>query len=254
MEPIRHGAGSIVFSNFNYVVGIIGLLFHPTCFEIFKKVSQFRLGNIDVEGLWYWYWHVPEGGSQEASIGLPHDYAVKNGTELLCQWQHEPGSEHLAANPIEIPGFVALFSEATAHRSYSGVVFPWDYKGPNNSHRTNHSTPPLTSDPFTKLSVELSTMLLAYLSSKDIANLRLSSPVFRPLPAMLFRRLLLEEMPWIWEARGLEVGKTNWYKLYCMLKSCWLFKGLQNRRRIWKDVEEVVRRIRKCRQEGKVGT
>ena len=31
-----------------------GLPFHPTCFQIFKKVSLLRIGSVDVQGLWDW--------------------------------------------------------------------------------------------------------------------------------------------------------------------------------------------------------
>ena len=31
-----------------------GLPFHPTCFQIFKRVSLLRSGNVDVQGLWDW--------------------------------------------------------------------------------------------------------------------------------------------------------------------------------------------------------
>jgi hypothetical protein len=32
-----------------------GLPFHPTCFEIFNRISMDRLGQVDANGLWsYW--------------------------------------------------------------------------------------------------------------------------------------------------------------------------------------------------------
>ena len=32
-----------------------GLPFHPTCFELFKRISMDRLGRVDIDGLWsYW--------------------------------------------------------------------------------------------------------------------------------------------------------------------------------------------------------
>jgi hypothetical protein len=47
---------------------------------------------------------------------------------------------------------------------------------------------------------------------------------------------------------------TNWYQLYTDITRHWgELKGLQNRRRIWKDVEEIVRGIAKERDEGKIG-
>ena len=49
------------------------------------------------------------------------------------------------------------------------------------------------------------------------------------------------------------VAKTDWYKLYMMVKFCWInLKGLRNRKRIWKVVEEVVRKIGRYRKEGKI--
>jgi len=52
------------------------------------------------------------------------------------------------------------------------------------------------------------------------------------------------ELPW---------GKTNWYELYRNFTVQWKqLKGLHNRRRIWKDVEEIISRIGRYRDEGKI--
>ena len=115
------------------------------------------------------------------------------------------------------------------------------------------STPNAAKDQFEPLSAEITSMILNHLGSKDIANLRLATPVFRQLPTILFRRLLLEDMPWQFEVKDLDVAKVNWYDCYCMLKSSWKdFKGLRNRERIWRDVEEIVTRIEKYRKEGRI--
>ena len=96
-------------------------------------------------------------------------------------------------------------------------------------------------------------MILEHLGSKDIANLRLATPVFRQLPTILFRRLFLEDMPWLFEMQDLDVASVNWYDWYCKWKSGWEdVKGLRNRRRIWRDIEEIVSRIQKYRKEGKI--
>ena len=96
-------------------------------------------------------------------------------------------------------------------------------------------------------------MVLDHLGSKDIANLRLATPVFRELPTTLFRRLFFEDMPWLWEAKDLDIASINWYDWYCKWKSGGGdLKGLRNRRRIWRDVEEIIRRIQKFRNEGKI--
>ena len=107
----------------------------------------------------------------------------------------------------------------------------------------------ISADPFTALSTEVTSMVIAYLSSKDIANLRLVTRVVQQLPNILFRRLLLEDMPWMWELEAMPVRMFDWYRLYCIVKFGWIdLKGLRNRKRVWKEVEEIVRRIGKYRE------
>lgn len=63
----------------------------------------------------------------------------------------------------------------------------------------------------------------------------------------------MEDMPWLFEVKDLDVACVDWYDWYCKWKSCHEdVKGLRNRRRIWRDVEEIVRRIQMYRKEGKV--
>jgi hypothetical protein len=107
------------------------------------------------------------------------------------------------------------------------------------------------TDPFLALPTELLHVILAHLPSSSIASLRLATRTVRQLPIVLFRRLLLEDMPWFWEANDLPVGETNWWGLYILLKFCWAdgLKGLKNRKRIWKDVNEIVSRIESYRAQ-----
>lgn len=47
--------------------------------------------------------------------------------------------------------------------------------------------------------------------------------------------------------------RTNWCRVYYEVKANWkTLKGLQNRERIWKDVEEILRRIDGYRSEGRI--
>ena len=120
-------------------------------------------------------------------------------------------------------------------------------------HGTSLSTPKSIQDPFSQLSAELTGMILDHLGSKDVANLRLATPVFRQLPTILFRRLLLEDMPWLFEVKNLDVAKINWYDCYCALKSgCRDLKGLQNRTRIWREVEKPIQSIRGAKVRGDI--
>lgn len=93
-------------------------------------------------------------------------------------------------------------------------------------------------------------MILNRLSSRDIASLRLATPSFRSVPNTVFKRLVLEELPWFWEANSLPDGITNWYALYSKVKHVWCTsKGLRNRKRVWKDVEEIVKRIERAKEQ-----
>jgi hypothetical protein len=115
--------------------------------------------------------------------------------------------------------------------------------------------PPATNhfDGFMKLPSELRYEILNSLSSRDIANLRVVTPAYRQLPVILFRTLVRQEMPWLFEAETMPIGNTDWFMLYKMVKLCWQdLMGLRNRKRIWKDVEEVVGRIDNYRKLGKI--
>ena len=102
-----------------------------------------------------------------------------------------------------------------------------------------------SADPFLSVPMEVTSMVLEYLSSKDIASLRFATRAVRQVPQLMFRRLLLEDMPWMWEVEQIKaLTHAGWNQLYCAIKFDWIgLKGLQNRKRIWKDAEHIVRRI-----------
>jgi len=148
-----------------------------------------------------------------------------------------------------VPGLGSLLKPQDWHRTET--VFGRDML---KEYEETSSPKKVPADPFQKLPAEVASMVVHDLPSRDIANLRLAVRAFRELPNILFRRLLLEDMPWFWEVRDLPPAKTDWYQLYREAKSCWgNLKGLMNRKRIWRDVEQIVRRIERYRAEGKVG-
>lgn len=52
---------------------------------------------------------------------------------------------------------------------------------------------------------------------------------------------------------GLPPHQTNWYEVYCGITRNWKdLKGLRNRERIWKDCEEIARRITWHHEEGRI--
>jgi len=88
-------------------------------------------------------------------------------------------------------------------------------------------------------------MILDCLPSKDAVNLRLASRAIE-IPQFMFHRYLQEDLPWLWEAEDLSHNHIDWFQLYSSVKLSNL-KGLRNRKRVWKDVEEIVTRMRPFR-------
>ena len=169
-------------------------------------------------------------------------------------WKHEPGCEYLVANPINIPGLQQLLIPPGSRASRRVVFGSGDRPDEVqvNDLRTPSFTPTPAQDIFSMLPAEITSIILDWLGPKDIANLRLATPVFRPLPTVLFQRFFWEEMPWLYEVKELDMAEVDWYELYCRCKNgCRNLKGLRNRKRIWQEVEAIVDKIQRCREEVK---
>lgn len=188
---------------------------------------------------------------------FPRNSDVKRAGRDCSQWLHIQGTEYLVANPVEIPGLEKLITSCRTECHAPNQSFPLSVCGPSlkSSNKSLHGNSGLSSnqrfqlDLFEKLPPEVRYMILQDLQAKDIANLRLVTRAFRQLPTTLFRKLLLEDMPFLWEAYDLAIGSTNWLKLYTNLHRQ-EFKGLDNRERIWEDITEILRRIEVYRAEG----
>jgi hypothetical protein len=304
--------------------------FHPSCFEVFKRVSLSQSGKIDVVGLTSW-WCLEANYDQ--FNGFPRDPNVHSCHEQ--EWKHRRGTAYLVANPLYVPSFRRILEAATE----TDCNF-----NPRNGAFSIPDIPmhefSMNTDPFNLLPVELRMEVLHNLSSKDIASLRLSSRTFRQLPVSYFQSLLLREMPWVWEAWPttanpnplrqipysiwatlttaevepaiqspehdlavltdyvdivksempelaqqldeaflaqfeaiqesnsleaeslmndrkpfyLQPDKTNYFILYTLITRHWNeLRGLQNRKRIWKDCEEILKRIAQYREDGHIG-
>jgi hypothetical protein len=324
VTPHRHGCERPHAENCMWednVAHDYAIPFHPTCFEVYKRMSSMTRGKIDVSTLTSWW-------SLEADYNTFHAFP-RDKNVWSCnkqEWSHDNGTEYLVANPLYIPQLRDIFVAAVD-------------TGPDFSPRNGAFTilEPMRQetvvDQFDRLPVELQTQILDLLPSKDIASLRLASRVFTQLPISYFQSLLLREHPWLWEVwpTGLnpaqpsyakwaystaselsdrttrqardftiladycylvkkeipesaaevdaayevqvqaiqeshrqaepEEGKpfylppagTNYFVLYTLVTRHWKqLRGLQNRKRIWKDCEEILRRADKYREEGRI--
>ncbi|PLB36536.1 F-box protein [Aspergillus candidus] len=265
--------------------------FHPWCFDIFCRQSQSRFDHINVAGLIKW---------RDSEFSYDDFHKIPRCAEVLSAqeqfWGHEPGSEFLAANPLHVPYLPRILQAAVEDASFDASAGVFDL-----SLHMSHGTS--VHDPLATLPFEIQHLILGFLGSRDIANLRLASRAFQHLPNGLWYRLVREEMPWLWEAwpetecahtpsRWTEMtanetklfcqytetyksrlasegqyssdavgdllpwprtpqirlprNATNWYRLYTDVRRNWgQLKGLQNRKRIWEDVEEIFARISK---------
>lgn len=162
--------------------------FHTACFDIFSRLSRQRFGRVNLNYLMEW-WGL--GGSEEDFEKRNNHEDVKKGQEQC--WDHSPGAEYLAANPLYVPGLPSILH--TAIRDDPRFSPQQGTFAVADAHHSLVNP----SDRFQTLSQELKLMIVDRLDSQDIANLRLSSRAFRQLPLALFYRLIRREMPWLFE-------------------------------------------------------
>lgn len=114
--------------------------FHPTCFEIFTRVSRLRNNRIDIHGLTEWR---RLESNYEVDRDFPRHEAVK-WLDWDEWWCHKPGDEWLAANPVLVPWLPSLLRSAVhgdgkpleeAHTSLNDPLkrLPWNLKTPSST-------------------------------------------------------------------------------------------------------------------------
>ncbi|KAF7590767.1 hypothetical protein BBP40_002383 [Aspergillus hancockii] len=175
---------------------VFALPFHPSCFDIFSRLSKRHFHHLNLTGLMKWR---NTEFSYEDFHEFPRDGDVLSAQEQF--WLHEPGKEYLAANPLYIPNLPPLLLAAIKEdEDFTSSIRAFDPSRPKESSVTTLETAHQSTDPLLSLPNEIRLMVVEYLGSRDIANLRLVSRAFHQLPVSLWYRLVREEMPWLWEA------------------------------------------------------
>jgi hypothetical protein len=326
LTPARHNCDEPHAENCMWspeVAHDYALPFHPSCFEIFNRTTLHLYGHANVNALTSW-WSLDAG--YDEFHRFPRDPNVSKCAQQ--DWFHHRGTAYLVANPLFVPR-LSVILEAAIDRSSN-------FSPQHSAFQVLHSDKSV-NDPFHLLPTELLFEILDQLPSKDIASLRLSSRVLSGIPISYFRKLILRDMPWLWEAWGTPGGtltqmpysswttitaydaklkmrkseselaglsdyvdivkqempelahqvdedfarryqeivaarkrkfildeqdrtpfylppnETNYFTLYTLITRHWSeLQGLQNRRRIWTDCEEILRRVEAYRKEGKV--
>ncbi|KXJ92058.1 hypothetical protein Micbo1qcDRAFT_204081 [Microdochium bolleyi] len=212
VQPERHGVDQIESDNYLYewmTIHEYGLPFHPTCFELFCQASRVAFnGRVDINGLMELRdTTCREPGSRPVTGAWPAAWNKDTERSYWQGWSCFNGCEYLVANPVYVPRLTAIIASSTAaSRQGSGFSIqdsPFAYREP--------ALPPTAGgDPFLKLPVEVGRCIVDYLGSKDIASLRLASHAFQQLPISLWHRLVMEEMPFLYEAWSDDVQPYPW--------------------------------------------
>ncbi|KAL3418165.1 hypothetical protein PVAG01_09880 [Phlyctema vagabunda] len=195
MFPPRHGLDDTV--NADDIIwdepSEVGMPFHPTCLDIFMRVSRLRLGKVDINGLRAWF---ELEGDYDDVHKFPHDPNITASRDQ--SWMHLAGLEYLVANPLFVPRLQAVVDSAIV----DGPALNPDtgtFIVPQFFSRHRDTVLEDSKDVLEMLPAELVLEITTYLGSNDIANIRLASRAFRQLPVSIWRRLLREDMPWLWE-------------------------------------------------------
>ncbi|KAE9377456.1 hypothetical protein N431DRAFT_330067 [Stipitochalara longipes BDJ] len=196
--PARHGWDQEVADSWNGGGNdrTVAMPFHPTCFDIFTRLSKQHLGEIDVHSVHsLMAWRNSEFAAIRRSFST--DPNVQKARDQW--WAHHEGDEYLAANPLYIPDLESIFEAAKAtdpsFNSRNSAFSPLPSSSAVGTRKLNTEK----EDPFLTLPQELREHIVDHLDSKEIAALRLTSRAFYELPTSLWYRLLRREMPWLWE-------------------------------------------------------
>lgn len=121
------------------------MLFHPWCFDIF--CPKFT---------WDDFYSFPRSGE------------VSSAQEQF--WCHNPGSEYLAANPLYVPGLLSLLARVGEHNidKVPEIIRPTALE---DSHTGLASLP-----------LDIRLLIVGFLESGDITNLRITSRAFAQSP------------------------------------------------------------------------
>ncbi|KAL5042866.1 hypothetical protein BDW71DRAFT_132314 [Aspergillus fruticulosus] len=276
VSPARHGVWNIQSPGdpqLNFNKNETSLVFHSWCWGAWMQICKLRVGYVVVDRLVDWF-----------DAGNLHDLeSEKEGTDYEDDCNVELGSDYgyTVTNPFFVPRLLELIDKAANANSNSNTT-PAPSEAPPALKRTTHK------DPFTALPPEVRSMILTHLPSKAIHNLRFVSSSFEHLPNSLWKRILQEDMPWVWEVwssdpphfwatvsqQDIEKHRkedsvpghtidvqarisnppwawkipphntTDWHMLYEDIKrETREIRGLRNRRRIWRNLEVVVKGV-----------
>jgi hypothetical protein len=179
-----------------------------------KADPTFEINDREEEDIW----RTDESQLWTRFDGFPQPTDL--GIVLQDEYECHPGTEYLAADPMNIPGLDELIKAGSEGR-VSDVAF----SPPRTASKTR--------DVFSTLPIELRRTIAELLPRKDVANLRIASANFTELPQSYFHHLIKTEMPWVWEIEDLHASEVNWYGLWRKLCTADGGSYEDEKKRVW---------------------
>lgn len=171
----RPNAENICWSQQNDSSEQYAMPFHPSCFEIYKRVAIKRHGYLDVDLLGSW-WQLKSRYADFHSF--PRSEAVKMGERQW--WRHNPGDEYLASDPLWPSGLKVAIMSAKSVKSQAKTTKP-------------------AASRWSSLPLEVITEILAYLDVVSIAKTSLAVPDTCSVAKQMMQRCLQLQYPSLWE-------------------------------------------------------
>jgi hypothetical protein len=230
-----------------YQYSIVFLLFVRPIADRQKKYGNLKNG-LSPKSAWAddnpHTWNRFDGFPQPTDLGI-----VLRGEEwsrldvrMVLRYFHEPGTEYLAADPMNVPGLDELITTGSQGR-VSDVAF------------SSPRDPTQTQDVFSILPVEIRRVILEALPRKDVVNLRIASSNFTVLPQSYFHHLIKTEMPWVWEVDSLSAQEVNWHGLWCKLSAADGSSYVDEKKRVWarRQLKQLTDRVELMMEKDETG-
>ncbi|KAI1808838.1 hypothetical protein F4811DRAFT_2804 [Daldinia bambusicola] len=217
-----------------------GFAVHSSCLEIINIAARKHGRRLDIQALFDLCRSQPQ---KNGILDWGHDYEGLIGYEgrigfpkyicTFCPGEEPPLSlanartDVYTHDPLNIPQLYRLFTHsAKLFAPMEGNVLPKTSADFHNG-----------SDPLNALPTEMLHMILVWMDSKGVANLRLASRACASLvlPDIFWRSRFWEgrEFEYVFEENTSDSPETDWRQLFQQMKFLTALPSLANRKRVW---------------------
>ncbi|KAI0853022.1 hypothetical protein F5Y00DRAFT_271566 [Daldinia vernicosa] len=211
-----------------------GFPFHTSCLEILSVACPEYGSCLDLQAIFdlcrsqpYKHGPLDWGHDYEGLIGPPKDVDLFCPGEELDLALANLKTDVYTHDPLNIPQLRHLFTDSiNLHvRNDASVT--------NETPAIYHTG----GDPLNGLPTEILHMILIWMDSRDVANLRLASPVYASLvlPDRFWLSRFWEgrEFEYVFEANMIRSAGRDWRQLFQRVKLLASLPSMANRRRVW---------------------